>query len=112
MKRTLLSLVSVGLVVAACGTTARAVGQPCVVDGVTVGECETGAVCSKDGNDTLTCLKICDFGSTVDGGTDAAPVVVDAGASCTSDQECTAVTNSTVKACRNKKSASDAATSG
>ncbi len=76
---------------------------------MTKGECESGAVCSKDGNDTLTCLKICDYGTTTDGG------VVDAGvaSACTSDQECTAVTNSTVKSCRNKKSTTaDAATSG
>ncbi len=99
MKRTLLSVISVALVVAACGTTARAIGEPCVVEGVTAGECESGAICGKDPDDVLACLKICDYGNTADAGkTDAS-----AAPSCSADQECNGVSGTTIKACRDKK---------
>jgi hypothetical protein len=99
MKRTLLAVVGVVLVMAACGTTARPIGEACVVEGATAGECESGAICGKDPNDVLACLKICDYGSTADAGK------TDAGAapSCSADQECNGVSGSTIKACRDKK---------
>lgn len=68
---------------AACGSDKK-IGEACTDLGKT-GECESGAVCSKNTSSAVVCLKICS-----------------AQTDCSGAEDCNGVEGSSVKACRTK----------
>ena len=76
------------IAVAACSSEGK-IGESCDEAGKTDGECDSGAVCGKDTNASMLCLKVC---STQ--------------ADCGTDKDCNGVEGSSLKACRLKATAS------